>query len=94
VSKKLTNEMQKNLAMEPILNNYISTELVTRREQLPIQNDTELLKSGILDSLSVLKLVFFVEQRFGITVNPDEVVPQNFNTISAICNFLHNTKGL
>jgi acyl carrier protein len=37
-----------------------------------LQDDTPLKSSGILDSLSTLKLVTFVEETWGITVSPSE----------------------
>lgn len=74
--------------MESVINDYISHELVEKAEQLPLKNDMPLLETGILDSLSVLKLVLFLEERFGIVVNPEELIPENFGTIDAICTYL------
>jgi len=74
--------------MESVINDYISHKLVEKPEQLPLKNDMPLLESGILDSLSVLKLVLFLEERFGIVVAPDELIPENFETVEAICAYL------
>lgn len=74
--------------MEPVVNAYISGELVDRPELLPLQNDASLLESGILDSLAILKLVLFLEEQFGIEVATDGLVPENFETVDAICAFL------
>lgn len=74
--------------MESVLNEYISRELVGQSELLPLKNNTLLLKSGILDSLSLLKLVLFLEQQFGVIVDTEELLPENFETIDAICVFL------
>ena len=43
--------------MEAIINDYISKELVQDPALLPLSNDTSLLETGVLDSLSLLKLV-------------------------------------
>ena len=75
--------------MESVINDYISRELVSKPELLPLKNDTPLLETGILDSLSVLKLVLFLEQQFGIVVAPEELIPENFETVEAICTYLH-----
>ena len=74
--------------MESVINDYISQELVDKPEYIPLKNDMPLLETGILDSLSVLKLVFFLEEQFGIAVNPEELIPENFETIDAICKYL------
>ncbi len=83
--------------MESAINEYISRELVSNPELLPLENDSPLLLSGILDSLSVLKLVLFFHQRFGIIVAPDDVLPEHFETIEAICKYLrtqHQVQGV
>ena len=74
--------------MESVVNDYISRELVSKPELLPLKNDTLLLEAGILDSLSVLRLVLFLEQQFGIVVAPEELIPENFETVEAICAYL------
>jgi acyl carrier protein len=74
--------------MESVINTYISRELVGKPELLPLKDDSSLLESGILDSLSVLKLVLFLEQQFGIVVAPEELIPENFETVDAICAYI------
>jgi acyl carrier protein len=74
--------------MESVLNDYISRELVSKPELLPLKNDTPLLETGILDSLSMLKLVLFLEQHFGIVVDAEELIPEHFQTVDAICTYL------
>lgn len=79
--------------MEAIINDYISSELVRKRSLLPLKNDLPLLSSGILDSLSQLKLVLFLEEQFGIEVAPREVTPGNFETVDTICAYVRRIVG-
>ena len=74
--------------METIINDYISRELVPDAALLPLANDTSLLDSGILDSLSLLRLVVFLEERFGITMGDADLLPENFTSVDAICAYL------
>jgi acyl carrier protein len=46
--------------------------------------DTDLIEAGIIDSLAILDLVGFLEQRFKITFPVEEFVPENFRTATAI----------
>lgn len=80
--------------METIINAFISRELVTKPDLLPLQNDSPLLEYGILDSLSLLRLVLFLEEEFGITVDAGDMVPENFETIEAICAYLRTRQGV
>jgi acyl carrier protein len=74
--------------MESIINEYLTRELVNQPELLPLKHDTPLLKTGLLDSLSVLKLALFLEEEFGVVVDPKDLVPEHFETVDAICAYL------
>jgi acyl carrier protein len=47
-----------------------------------------LVESGILDSLSLLKLLLFLEENFHIRMDDVDVVPENFDTVTNICNYI------
>ena len=66
--------------VEVVINDYISRELVQDPALLPLGNATSLLETGVLDSLSLLRLVVFIQERFGIVVDDVDLVPENFDT--------------
>lgn len=74
--------------METIINDYISREFVQDPALLPLADETQLLESGILDSLRLLRLMVFVEQRFGITMGDTDMLPENFASVNTICAYL------
>ena len=74
--------------METVINDYISREFVQDPALLPLADDTSLLESGILDSLSLLRLVVFLEERFGITMGDADLLPENFASVNTICAYL------
>ena len=49
-----------------------------------IGDDQSLLESGIIDSLGIMKLLSFVEERFEIKISDDELLPENFESIVTI----------
>jgi len=59
-----------------------------------LQDSSPLLESGILDSLGVLDLVAFVEQEFAITVSDDELLPENFQTVSQLAAFVAQKRNV
>jgi acyl carrier protein len=79
--------------METVINDYISRELVQDASLLPLGNTTSLLETGILDSLSLLRLVVFIQQRFGITVDDVDLIPEHFDSVQAICAYLRSHDG-
>lgn len=67
---------------------FIVDELVPDSHSDDIPNDLDLLQSGVLDSLAVLRMVAFIEDEFDITLQPDEIDPLNFKSINAIAELV------
>jgi len=56
--------------------------------------ETDLFESGILDSLTFVDLVLFLEQEFGIRIGADELELENFRSIEKIAAFASSHTGL
>jgi acyl carrier protein len=54
---------------------------------------TDFLENGILDSTGVLELIGFLEEKFGIRVEDDEVVPNNMNSLEKITLYILRKTG-
>ena len=75
------------------IQNEVRRFLETRAPKgVRLTDDESLLTSGVIDSLTMLDLVGFIEQRFGTPVNEDEMMPENFETINDLVRFLHNKR--
>ena len=80
--------------METVINEYISRELVRDPALLPLADEAPLLDSGILDSLSLLRLAIFVEERFGVTMDDNaEMLPEHFASVDTICAYLRSREA-
>jgi acyl carrier protein len=79
--------------VEAILNEYISTELVTDPALLPLSNSVSLMDTNILDSIKFLNLVQFVEERFDIAVGDMDLTRENFDTVDVICAYIRTKQG-
>ena len=80
--------MNKSTALTEKLSRYIATDLLNRND-LNIGADDDLLSSGLLDSLSVMALVSFIEQEMNISVPPEDVLIENFSSLSSIDAYLN-----
>ncbi|MBZ5645614.1 MAG: acyl carrier protein [Acidobacteriia bacterium] len=67
---------------------YILSEFLPGERPANLRDDTPLRTSGILDSITTLRLVTFVEERFKITVEAYEASVENFDTINSIAAFI------
>ncbi len=61
-------------------------ENVTGAREVP--NDYPLIENGVLTSLQTLDLVMFLEDRFGVTVEDEEMSEENFESIQAIAGLV------
>ena len=57
-------------------------------EDKELGEDDSLLEAGIIDSTGILELINHLEERYGIKVNDDELMPENLDTIASIAAFL------
>ncbi|OJX39527.1 MAG: hypothetical protein BGO78_13535 [Chloroflexi bacterium 44-23] len=69
------------------LTNFVESELAKGRKS-NIKPDDDLLSEGIIDSLGILQLVSFIEEKFNIQVDDEDVVLENFQSIASLNNFL------
>lgn len=53
-----------------------------------LNDDTSFLDGGIIDSTGVLELVSFLEEEFAITVEDEELLPENLDSISNVVAYL------
>jgi acyl carrier protein len=58
-----------------------------------LKEDTSFMEEGIIDSTGTLELVFFLEETFGINVEDDELVPENFDSLGRIARYLEAKTG-
>jgi acyl carrier protein len=55
--------------------------------------DDSLLDLGIVDSLGVLEIVTFIEQTFGVALADDEMIAENFASVSAMAGLVQRKLG-
>ena len=58
------------------------------RDLTGVDDSTSLLQAGVLDSLGVMELVAFLQDRYGLTLDDDDLVPENLESVDAIAAFV------
>ena len=53
-----------------------------------LKDDTSFLEEGIIDSTGVLELVTYLEEEFEITVDDEELIPENLDSIDNVSVYL------
>lgn len=54
--------------------------------------DYDLLSGGVIDSLGLLRVIAWLEDRFDVVVDDIEIAPENFRTVTAMSAFVQNTR--
>lgn len=66
------------------IRDFISEEILHGTLKNPLKDQDPLIESGIIDSMGVMTLLTFLEDKFSIQISGDELLPENFESISTI----------
>jgi acyl carrier protein len=67
---------------------YIAQNILFSGNSYPYDDDASFLDEGIVDSMNVLELVTFVEDTFGVSVDDQDIVPDNFDSVSRLAAYV------
>jgi acyl carrier protein len=57
-------------------------------KDVQFEDDDSLLTTQLIDSLKVAQLIVFLESTYKLTIDNDDLTPQNLDTVDAIASFL------
>ncbi|MGQ0722513.1 MAG: acyl carrier protein [Candidatus Eiseniibacteriota bacterium] len=83
--------MQLNGNLEARVRDLIVREMLQGEESADLTSTTELVETGIVDSINVLKLVDFVEETCSIELEPEDI--RQFTTIAGIVRVVESKAG-
>ena len=71
----------------PRLLEMINTE-VSLDPDVPVLADTDLLMTGLVDSLGIMTVVAWIEDAAGVEIDPADIVLEHFQTVSRMVAFV------
>ncbi|MCS0602261.1 acyl carrier protein [Streptomyces sp. LP11] len=77
---------------------FVVEEFLPDVSPAELDADYDLLANGVIDSLGLLKVIAWIEDRYGIDTDTVELRPESFHTVAAIDAFVtrasyRRTKG-
>jgi len=72
-----------NLLRTFILENYLFTD-----DQSKLNSSDSFLDTGILDSMGILEVIYYLDEEMSIKVTPDEMIPANLDSINNLVAFI------
>lgn len=76
------------MELDQQIRKYLVENLLYVDDASQYDNDTSFIREGLIDSMGVMELVMYVQSRFGITVEQQEVTPDNFDSVNKIVAFI------
>lgn len=73
---------------------FIADNFLFRADRPAPADGDSLLEAGLIDSMGILELVAFLEQRFALAVADSEIVPANMDSIAAIASYVRGKRAL
>ena len=73
---------------QTIISDFIVNTLLMGDSRTHVEADESLTKSGLIDSLGMLRLIGFLEQHFAIDIGDGDVGEENFGTLARLAAFV------
>lgn len=62
------------------------------KPEIDFETEKELIDEGLLESFDVITLIAEIEERFGVEIPAEEIVPENFNSAEGMWKLIEQTK--
>jgi acyl carrier protein len=81
------------MTIQENLRDFIVTDLGWTGDRSLLTDDYDLLEHDVIDSIGVFQLVSLIEERLGVEVPDDELVPENFSSIGALARMVETHRA-
>ncbi len=78
--------------VEQVVRNFIIDNFLFGQDNQFSDSDS-FLDNGLIDSMGILTLVEFVADRYNITIADEDILPENWDSISRIARFVTSKTG-
>jgi acyl carrier protein len=86
LAKEVTHNMEALTVSEQVRHFILQNYLLGKDFRL--EDDQSFLDHGIIDSVGVLEFVAFLQERYGVKVEDEELLPENLDSINAVSAYL------
>jgi len=77
---------------EGLIRDFIYSKLAKKRINENFSENLNLIDSGIVDSLGIMQLIYYIENTFSIKIDDNELFPENFESIENISKLVESKK--
>ena len=73
---------------------FILDDLQCEVAQERLTDDFALIDEQVIDSIGIYELVSFIEGKWGVEVRDEELLPENFATITAVTKLIESKQAV
>jgi acyl carrier protein len=77
----------------PKIRSFVIDNFLFGEEDGRFSNDDSFLDKGMVDSMGILTLVEFVKEKYAISIEDEEIVPDNWDSVNRIAAFVQTKLG-
>ena len=77
--------------LKKMITQFINSTIIDNHNgEIKLKDTDPLLEAGILDSLGIMKLLSFLEETFSVSLEAEDLMPENFETVETLSRFVEN----
>lgn len=84
----LSADLERTTDIQSQLRRFIIDNFLFGDDSQEIPETDSFLQTNLIDSTGILELVHFVEQTFRITVEDEELIPENLDSLANVTHFV------
>jgi acyl carrier protein len=73
---------------------YVIESFMLGDEEEELSDSESFLESGLIDSTGILEVIAFLEETYEITIDDEEMIPENLDSVERVARFVMSKKGL
>ena len=74
--------------------NFIQENFLYMRSNFQLDDDDRLLEKGVIDSMSLVEMIAFIEREFGVKAMEEEISDANFGSLAGIGRFVSEKQSV
>jgi acyl carrier protein len=82
------------MTIEKEIKDYIAKNILFSSHGFPYSDKTSFLEESIVDSQGVMDLVLYIEEKFGVKVEDNEITPENFDSVARLADYVRRKNSL
>ncbi len=73
---------------------FVQENFLYMHSNFQLADDDRLLDKGVIDSMSIVEMISFVEREFGVNAMEEEISDANFGSLAGIARFVREKQSV